>query len=347
MIRALEEHLAAWVRQVASESDSLLGAPVMIAGSLDPTAVPEGQTGILVEVRRLLQAPEHRDLGPAPVDQDDRSRLQAEIGVLLVGPADGTTGLTVAPPGATVHQMDLLALTVLARLRERSQPGADGDADWHGGSRGRITAAAGGRESELKWEAVEAGDPVTVTEAANRRIWQLCLHATIEYRFAALPLDGGRIRAIRLQSDFVPADRLPLSYFAGVDGALLQKLNGAGFHRLGDLAGVDGAALATQLQLVDPDRSRVVTDLVAVATTRQVFTAAVSFTDTLSEVLWLPARAFIDPTAAEAAILNRVRQRPMEAITLAVLGLGTAVILRPDQLETVLVGRLLAREGGA
>ncbi|HLN61263.1 MAG TPA: hypothetical protein VK464_06875, partial [Symbiobacteriaceae bacterium] len=272
----------------------------------------------------------------------------AELTVALVGPAEAADpgGLTLSPPGASVHQVDMLALTLLARLRERSRPGADGAADWHGGSRGRVAVKAGDREAELKWAAVEAGDPVAVEEeGTQRRQWRMPLHATVEYRLSTLPLDGGRIKAIGIYQDFVPAERLPLSYFAGVDGALQQKLGAAGISRLGDLRGKNAAVLATQINLAEPYAVRVLTDLVTVANTRLSYLAPVPFSDTLAEAMWLPARAFIDPTAGEQAILNRARAKPMEAIALAVLGLGTAVVLRPDLLETVLVGRLLAREG--
>jgi hypothetical protein len=348
MIRALEEQVAAWVQQVAGESSALFGSPTVVTGTLDPGALPEGQAAILVAVSRLVPAPEHRDLGPAPVNQDDRTRLRAELTVALVGPAEAADpgGLTLSPPGASVHQVDMLALTLLARLRERSRPGADGAADWHGGSRGRVAVKAGDREAELKWAAVEAGDPVAVEEeGTQRRQWRMPLHATVEYRLSTLPLDGGRIKAIGIYQDFVPAERLPLSYFAGVDGALQQKLGAAGISRLGDLRGKNAAVLATQINLAEPYAVRVLTDLVTVANTRLSYLAPVPFSDTLAEAMWLPARAFIDPTAGEQAILNRARAKPMEAIALAVLGLGTAVVLRPDLLETVLVGRLLAREG--
>jgi hypothetical protein len=199
MIRALEQQVAAWVQQVAAESAALFGAPVAKPGTLDLAEVPAGQAGALVAVTRLVPAPEHRDLGPAPVTQADRTRLRAALTLVVAGPAETAAGLTVTPPDAAVHQTDLLALTLLARLRERTRPGADGATGWHGGTRGSVSVQAGDRMADLRWEAVEAGEPVLVESDTTRRHWQLPLQVTVDYALSAVPLDGGRILAVDVQ----------------------------------------------------------------------------------------------------------------------------------------------------
>lgn len=344
MIRSFEQQLGAWVAQIAAESSPLFGAPTVVAGSLDPNSVQPGHTGVLVQVLSLTPAPEHRDLGPPPVTEDDRAPLTADVTVLLVGPVAAAGGLTVAPVGAQVHQVDLLALTVCARLRERSAPGPDGANPKRGGSRGSVTAQAGERMAQLSWDAVESGVPVLLQNSQNRRQWQLPLHAKLDYHLSTLPVDGGRIRAVGLFNDFLPGDRLPLADFIGMEGFMVQRLAQAGITRLGDLATKDAAALAGSLHITDPGARQALASVSAIATLRYNFTAAVPFSDLIAEVLWLPARALWGPTVGEAAILARANQKPLVAATIAVLGFGTAAILRPELVETTLVGRLLAQE---
>ena len=327
MIRGFEQQVGAWIQQIAIESLPLFGAPA-----------------VAVSVTKLTPAPEHRDLGPPPVTEDDLMRLRAEVTVALSGPVTEAAGLAISPAGAGVHQVDLLALTILARLRERSKPGADGAQGYHGGSRGAITVQAGARVGQLRWAALEAGPPVLVAGGEDNRIWHLPLTATLEFRLSTVPVDGGRIQKIALYQDFVPADRLPLAAFIGLEGYLLQRLARRDLHQLGDLAGMNATELADELEITELGARQALAALQTVAAARQGFPAPSPFNDMISEVLWLPARALLEPNPGEDAILRRAMAQPLTALTIAVLGTGTAVVLRPELRESTLIGRLLAQE---
>jgi hypothetical protein len=197
MIRTFEQQVGNWAAAVASEAAGLLGTPVVVAGSL---IAPEGGAGksyILVQAAQV-----------EPADEEQHLLLRAESGrytgiytvaatLVLQGPDEAATLLAqVEPDGSPVHPVDMLALTVLARLRDRLLTGADGSPSITRGCRGQVTARSGHDEARLQWQAVEAGQPALILTAGGSRRWQIPLRARLEFRLTTGEDEGGVIRQI-------------------------------------------------------------------------------------------------------------------------------------------------------
>lgn len=374
MIRALEQHLAAWAKgqlEALAAQSGLFGSVRTVVGSLDlPNGPPMGadEVAVLVQVQSLAPEPENRDLGPAPVTDGPMVHLAARVALRLIGrnvTVGAGGGRQVSPPGAQFHRVDLAALTLLALLRERPGPAPDGaptplDAELGARVAGAATAARGARSAFLSWSGVMVSDTGIVPEnARNDRQWDIALTASCAFRLSPAPLEGGRIvriesetalqdTGLRLSVDPVygSVDTLPLSWFTGLGDAVLTELMDHEVSTLGDLGRIGGAGtanLAGELRTASSQERTVLGQLAAMAELRRGpgFTSAVYAQD--ADLMALPARALLAPTPEEAELISQVVTTPELSNQIAVYAVPVASALQPGQRDRVAVGTLLIR----
>lgn len=376
MIRALEEHLAAWMKaeltRLAGES-ALFGPIGTVTGDLTlPAPLPEGEIGLLVRADSLVPVPESRDLGAAPVTQWAALHLQARVSLRVAGaatPLADAPGRDVAPPGAHVHRVDLAALTVLALLKERPAPAPDwaeppAFADTLGKQpAGAVTAAQGLRQAQLYWTAIEAGEAtIGAAEEGGWRLWDIPLTALCTFRLSPAALSGGSILQIGQTLDvqdgagsrrigsalYAAAEAIPLSFFAGLGDPALVELAQRGIGTLGALVSLDAAALAeltAALKSAMPEERSLLGQLADMARLRRTAAASLGSFALEPDVMALPARALLDPTPEEKELLVREVDTAGLYDHLAVLAVPVASLLAADKRERVSVGVIMGTRG--
>ncbi|MDF2629568.1 MAG: hypothetical protein K0R39_3399 [Symbiobacteriaceae bacterium] len=206
MIRTLEQHLANWIKGELDllVADSPLFPTVKVAAGSDSPQPGNGQVGVQVTALTLAPVAENRDLGPAPVTTDDWFRARAGLRLRFAGSGDPVEGdppdLVVTPGTGEFHRVDLVALAVLARLRQRPVPGPDGAEGGAIGPAGSAEAVAGTRRTKLTWQDIQVGE-ATVAEQGNSRAWEIPATALITFRLSPRPLEGGRILSVAIERD--------------------------------------------------------------------------------------------------------------------------------------------------
>jgi hypothetical protein len=202
MIRGLEAQLAAWAeRQLAA----LAAASGLFAGV--SVAAGDSAAGVTVDVTvtGITPEPERHGLGQASAAEALAMHMQARVTLSVAGPAEvmaGAPGRQFTPDGPTTCQADLVALTLLALLQERSQPAADGAALSPPEPAGVAEAAEGARKAELAWGQFQPGEPVLQSVGGQRR-WEIPLTVPCTFRLSVAPLEGGRILQIQRVQDLI------------------------------------------------------------------------------------------------------------------------------------------------
>jgi hypothetical protein len=373
MIRTLEQHLAAWAeRELESlgAQSGLLGAVRAVPGALAlPPDQPlaEGEVAVLVSLSSVAPRPENQDLGPAPVTRDATLGFTA-AGVMRVMARNvpyvtASSTVAVAPAAATIHPVDVAAMTLLASLRERSVPGGSGAG---GGApelgarpSGTASVTGAGRRAGLSWTGFMPGAG-TVSDTADglHRVWEVAVSADCTYRLSPAPLEGGRILRLEAQHEtesgslvqthqftvYGPAEQLPLDWFSGLSQAVLAELASRDLTTLGAvgrLGPAGAAAMAAGLAAASADERGLLEDLAAVAELRQAAAELPSLLSLKPEPLALSARALLAPTAPEAALLAELITSLGLSNRIATTAVPIAFALRPEQRERVTVGTLL------
>lgn len=361
MIRTLEQHLAGWMKGELDllAADSPLFPAVSVAAGSDSPQPGNGQVGVQVTALTVSPVEENRDLGPAPATTDDWFRARVGLRLRFSGTGDPVgedpPDLAVTPATAELHRVDLVALAVLARLRQRPLPGPDGAGGAGAtGPGGSAEAVAGTRRTKMTWQDIQVGEAF-VTEEGNSRTWEVPATALATFRLSPRPLEGGRILSVTVERDgtenvaaYAPAERLPLGYFRDLPGPLLTELAGHGLHTLGDVGrlGVAGVGLlAPALSGADAAAVQMLADLASISALRAGAAGSVVPVD--PALLALPASALLAPTAAEQLVLDQWLSRPEAQLQVATLGMPVALYLQPPQRAVVRLGHLLARERGA
>ncbi|TJY42621.1 hypothetical protein E5161_07145 [Cohnella pontilimi] len=370
MIRAMEEHLLAWMKgQLDSLKDQcgLYGPVRTFAGAADlpgEAALGAGEVGLALRAEGLTPLRENRDLGPAPVTQGASLQMDVRMKLRVVGEENvlgAAAGREVAPSEAHLHRVDLAAMTLLSLLRERPGPAPDIGAmpalvDAQGRRpAGGTSAAQGTRKAQLSWISVEPGEAaIEPTNGQGLRQWDIPLAAVCTFRLSPAALNGGRVLQIehQLDADNVPvhtttyalAESLPLDYFADLSGPAVAELGEYGLLALGDLERLGSARMAeiaAKLRTAgEAERIRLV-QLTDMAIFRRRAASIMMPYRLDPELSALPAKALLTPEAAEQALLNEALRSQSLSERIAMLALPVAALLKPERRETVPFGVIM------
>jgi hypothetical protein len=372
MIRALEEHLAAWMKdrlQELAAQSGLYGPVRTVAGDIDlPPAPPmaPGEVAVLVRVDRLTPAPENRDLAHAPVTESSALHMSALINVHILGEASvlaAAAGRDVKPAQAHLHRVDLVVMTLLSLMRERSGPTPDLaeppelDAVQGEFPQGATSAAQGSRKAHFYWTALEPLDAtVTPKNAKNQREWAIPVHAACTFRLSPAELSGGRMLQIAGEHEavgapdrevtiYAPAEAIPLDHFSGLSDQVLTELGELEISTLGHLGRLSVARvteITTGLRTATAAEKTLLGQLAAADAARLERYEELRGVPMEPDALALPARALLLPTPGESAVLALVTGDPAIQTLVSQLAVPVAFALKTDRRETVKVGSLLS-----
>ena len=377
MIGVIEQHIAQWlaqrIQELAQES-SLFPNVDAAAGSLAvPGHVPADTACILVNGESLHIAESTPQLGGLDPHENDLV-ADLECSFQVYGPSqaddlnDGAGGVLSDPPHLVTSRTDMAMLAIFHQFRQYLQaapdiPLADKDNTRHSnGIYDWGDVREGARRMRIRWEQCRIGAITRAPDQDGRSGWKCTLTLAITCYLSPVAANGGRILSIAStvarddSSGFVqdqslvqyaPVEYLDLSYFS-VSQEVRNELASVGVEYLQDITTTTESAFNTQLDALVTADSAGKDRLRTIRTAARIRQNVLHYTGggpDVPAVFALPARALLQPTSEENAILAEHAHRPDLQARLASLGLGVAIVLSPESRETVRIGQLLAVPG--